>query len=118
MTMNGLQIADRLMKLHTENIIHSKVYCARIAAEKGKPLLVVDSEKIYGFIEIAALSFGLDETIDNLANIVDLDILRSYNSIIYSTVEHYKEIGTNQSFHNCYEDDCNFFISFATSQLP
>lgn len=118
MTMTALQIADKLMKLHTENLIHSKIYCKRIASKRGQPIKPVDSFQIYSFIEIAALSFGLEQTIDGLVSIVELDVLRNYNKTIYDTIEHYKSIGTNQSFNNCYEDDCNFFITFAASLLP
>lgn len=117
MTMTALEIANKLMHLHTENLIRSKMFCKRIAAERGKPLNPVESDKIYSFIEIVALSFGLDETIDGLANIVELDVLRNYNNTIYKTVEYYKSIG-EQSFNNCYEDDCNFFITYAASLLP
>ncbi len=118
MTMTALQIAEKLMKLHTENFIHSKIYCKRVALNRRKPINPVESFQVYSFIEIAAMSFGLEQTIDNLVSIVELDVLRNYNKIIYDTVEHYKTIGANQSFKNCYEDDCNFFITFATSLLP
>lgn len=117
MTMTALQISEKLMELHTENLIHSKIYCKRIAAERGKPLRPVEDYKIYSFIEIAAMSFGLEETIDGLVSIVELDVLRNYNKTIYDTFEYYKNIGTDQSFNNCYEDDCNFFIHFAASLL-
>ena len=118
MTMTGKEIAERLFKLHTNNIVHSKIYCSRIASYRDIPLDKFDQNKVDSFIEIAAMSFGMDETIAGLVSIVELDVLLQYNAAISASLRYYDKIGTSQSFKNCYDDDCNFFISFAASRSP
>lgn len=118
MTMTGKEIAERLFKLHTENIVHSKIYCSRIAPYRGIPLEKFDRNKVDSFVEIAAMSFGMDETIDGLVSIVELDVLIQYNAAVSASLSYYNETAGSQSFENCYDDDCNFFISFAASRSP
>lgn len=118
MTMTGKEIAERLFKLHTSNIVHSKIYCNRIAPYRGVPLDGFDQNKVDSFIEIAAMSFGMDETIAGLVSIVEIDVLLQYNAAISASLKYYDKIADSQSFENCYDDDCNFFISFAASRSP
>ena len=118
MTMTGKEIAERLFKLHTNNIVHSKIYCSRIAPYRGMPLDKFDQNKVDSFVEIAAMSFGMDDTIAGLVSIVELDILLQYNAAISASLKYYDQIADSQSFKNCYDDDCNFFISFAASRSP
>ncbi len=118
MTMTGKEIAERLFKLHTNNIIHSQIYCNRIAPYRGMPLNKFDRDKVDSFVEIAAMSFGMDETIAGLVSIVELDVLLQYNAAISASLKYYDKIADSQSFENCYDDDCNFFIFFAASRSP
>ncbi len=70
---------------------------------RGIPPDKFDRNKADSFVEIAAMSFGMDETIDGLASIVELDVLIQYNVAVSASMSYYNETAGSQSFENCYE---------------
>lgn len=118
MTMTGKEISIRLFGLHTTNIARSALYRERTDPYKNIQIERFDQDKVDSFVEIVAMSFDMDETIDGLVSIVELDVLLQYDAAIRKSIKYYNQIVGSQTFKNCYDDDCNFFISFAASRSP